>query len=231
MELADFRRAWQQPPAEAAPAPTPLTDQTLLSMLTRQPNSPVAIMKANARRDVRVGLAVILLNFINLYNLLKSRGTESNAHLELGLIGAFTLVAVLFLAWSIRVKQRLLASMEADTVNLREHLTRLVKQFRQLLRGGARVGLVLGVGIVGLFTFARRQELLDYLAPGAAERASHVLLALLFVGAVFALFAFAYQRGQTLRQRRYGRYLDQLEAALRELDEPTMPLAPAAIQP
>ncbi len=216
MELDDLRQQWQRPAAPDVPL---LTEQSLRAMLANPTESPVARMKRNARRDLGLGLAVVVLNFFNLqswFRFAASRASGGVLWWSL-LLGSTGLLVVL---WNTGVKMRILSRMEGETSSLRDHLLSLVHQFRGLLRASVRTGLGLAALLVLLLLYAGYEKLVFYLRPGAGDQLTHWLLFGSGVLATLLAFGLAYKNGNAVRQRRYGQYLDRLEANLRELDEP-----------
>ncbi|RSK48373.1 hypothetical protein EI291_11670 [Hymenobacter rigui] len=115
---------------------------------------------------------------------------------------------------------QVLREMEQQNDNLYSFLKTRIARFRRLMRLHDYVGVVSLVMLVVIVLVVRAEYVLDYLNPAQAAWKWHVATALGTGVVVVAVVYAAYSMGRKEHQRRYGRHLDQLEAALRELEAP-----------
>jgi len=204
MELDNLRRQWQQQPTEA-----PTTEQALRTLLTASSSTnPLLRLKKNASRELRwVIIAVALLLFDSLVFARHLAGLQL---FVAGLLVLLGLVGVI-----VYQRLRVIRQMEQQHDNLYRFLQSRIARFRRLMRLHDYVGVVALslLALVGLL--ARRADLQpDQPAWGwhlaAAGGGLVIVLGLIYAG---------YAVGKKEHQHRYGQYLDQLEAALRELEE------------
>ncbi|QJX47581.1 hypothetical protein HMJ29_11775 [Hymenobacter taeanensis] len=214
MELDDFRRRWQEQPS--GPAPTPeTTEQNLRAMLAQRTTGPIAQLKQNVQRDMKLSIPILLLNLFNLLNILnrKSLTTESRL-MFVGLVAAL----LVMLAASMYRRLQLVRQMEGGSADLYNQLKTTSQKLRQVLRTSWMMGIGVLLVVCGMFLYKTHAEMLAYLSPGAEHWGRNVTVFILgctgFAAVVTALFVV----GKAKQQRRYGRYLDQLEGALRELE-------------
>ncbi|WP_175470917.1 hypothetical protein [Hymenobacter psychrophilus] len=129
--------------------------------------------------------------------------------------GIFLVLCVIGLIVYQRLK--LIRQMEQQQANLYHFLKTRITRFRQLMRLHDYVG-VGTLFFLAVFVVAFRWDYVwAYLQPGQPDRGWHLSVAGGGLVVLLALIYAAYLTGRQEHQRRYGRYLDQLEAALREL--------------
>lgn len=210
MELDDFRRRWQQQPAE--PAQTALTGQKLRTMLAQTPDTPLSHLKRNTRRNLGVGLLLLVLNL----RFLLGQGAQHGVLHEPLLRGLF-LAGFLMLFGSLFWQLWLFRRMERVSDNLREQLRNLTGQVKRLLRLRELTGPIWYALLILAAVYLRREALLAYLQADTLQLSHAAMVGaglLLLLGLGFWL----HWLGKRQKQRRYGQYLDRLEAALRELE-------------
>jgi hypothetical protein len=211
MELDDLRRRWQQQPVVPA-VPTQSPEPTLRAMLSLTPNTPLSHLKHNTRRNLVVGL---LLLVINLRGILGQGSQHGIMHEPLmrGLFLAGFLMLFASLLWQLWLFRR----MERVSDNLCQQLRNLTEQVKRLLRLRELTGPIWYSLLVLAAIYLKRSALLAYLQADG-QQLFHALLVgaglLLLVGLGLGL----HWLGKRQKQRRYGQYIDRLEAALRELE-------------
>ncbi|MCC3158776.1 hypothetical protein LJ737_16145 [Hymenobacter sp. 15J16-1T3B] len=211
MELDDLRRRWQTQPVGPATSPES-TEQTLRAMLAHTPDTPLSHMKHNVRRNLSVAVLILAINMRTVLGQGSAHGVMHEPLMR-GLLLAGFLLLVASLLWQLW----LFRQMERADDNLRQQLGRLTGQVKQVLR----LRQVYGVGWYGLLLLAalylKRHALLGYL-QAEGQQFEHALVVGAGLLAAVGMGAWLYRAGQQQRQRRYGQYLDQLEATLRELE-------------
>ena len=210
MELDDLRSRWQAQPADL-PLDTLSTEQALRAMLTSHTSSnPLIRLKKNASRElqrVMAGLALIVFDVLIFFRHV--------AKMQFFAAGIFCVMCLVGLIVYQRLK--LIRQMEQQHVNLYHFLKTRITRFRQLMRLHDYVGVVTLVLLAVFVVVVRRADMWAYLQPGQPDWGWHLSTVGAGIVGVLALLYVAYTMGQKEHQRRYGRYLDQLEAALREL--------------
>ncbi|GAB3832207.1 hypothetical protein [Hymenobacter jeollabukensis] len=211
MELDDLRRQWQTQPVGPATSPES-TEQTLRAMLAQTPDTPLSHLKRNARRNLSVAVLILVINLRAVLGQGSAHGVM-NEPLMRGLLLTGFLLLFASLIWQLW----LFRQMERTGDNLRQQLSRLTGQVKQVLQ----LRQVYGVGWYGLMLLAalylKRHALLSYLQADG-QQLNHALIVGAGLLAAVGMGAWLYRAGQKQRQRRYGQYLDQLEATLRELE-------------
>ncbi len=212
MELDDFRSRWQDQPVAASTDPVS-TEQALRAMLASYTSAnPLVRLKKNASRELRwVFVSLILIVFDALIFF------RHVARMQV--FAAFVFGAICLVGLIVYQRLKLIGQMEQQEGNLYQLLKTRIARFRQLMRlhdyVGAGTLFLLAVFVV----VVRRSYLWAYLQPGQPDWGWHVGIVGGGILGLLALVVAAYYTGQKEHQRRYGRYLDQLEAALRELRE------------
>lgn len=210
MELDDFRRQWQAPPAH--PTDSFTTEQTLHAMLASATSTnPLFRLRRNATKELSWVVMAFILSGFNAFIF--------GRH-EVNLQRFAVCVMVMLVVVGVIVYRRLqvLREMEQQNDSLYSFLKTRIFRFRRLMRLHDYVGVVSLVMLVVIALVVRSEYVLDYLNPAHAAWSWHVVTALgvgIMVGAVIHA---SYIIGKKEHQRRYGRHLDQLEAALRELE-------------
>jgi cytochrome bd-type quinol oxidase subunit 2 len=207
MELDNFRRRWQEQPVE--PTQSSLTEQKLRTMLANQTDGPVAHMKRNAIRDLRFLLVVLVINVANVFNLTKRHGLAEVRPVLLALV----VVMVAFVAWNMFTQLRLIRQLQEGAGAVYLQLRTKMQRIRQLMHLRRYAGGVFLVALAAIVLFSQRSKLAHTLATGAVDW-KMVSLIVLIIAALGVLVLI----GEHKQQRRYGQYLDQLEATLRELE-------------
>lgn len=210
MELDDFRHRWQQQPTQ--PSPTSLTEQKLRTMLSATTSvNPLLRLKRNASRELRWVIAAFAVSGFNAWFF--ARNSVGLQLFVLAIMGQLVVVGVI-----VYQRLRVLREMEQQHDNLYQSLKSRITRFRRLMRLHDYVG----VGALGLVILAallaRQTDLLEYVQPSGPDWAWHWGIVGLGVVAVLGLMYAAYAVGKLEHQRRYGRHLDRLEEALRELE-------------
>lgn len=208
MELDDFRRQWQQTADVAAPA-TPDLDAAHLQALLRKRPGLVEQMRRNARRELITTTALILIVSLRLIN------PDS---LLIIMQGALLLLMGAGQLYYYYYKLGVLRRMATVEGNVQYHLRRMCQELRRLLRFFYRVTLVTGPFVLLLwFCYDLGRELVR---PTGADWAHLGRLAAILTGSGLLLQLLVIRVTRWHMQRLYGRHLDQLEAALRELEAP-----------
>ncbi|WP_139924204.1 hypothetical protein [Hymenobacter sp. DG01] len=214
MELDDFRRRWQQQPS--GPAPTPeTTEQILRTMLAQRTIGPIAQLKQNVQRDMKLSIPILLLNLFNVFNIMsrKTLTTESRL-MAVGLVAALLVV----LAASVYRRLQLVRQMEDSNADLYNQLKTTSQKLRQVLRTSWVMGIGALLVVCGMFLYKTHAELLAYLSPGAEHWGRNVTVFVLGCLGVALVITALFIVGKAKQQRRYGQHLDRLEEALRELE-------------
>lgn len=209
MELDDFRRSWQEQPVEPTQS---LTEKKLRTMLTSPSSAnPLLRLKKNATRELSwVVMAFGLSGFNALFF------ARDSPRLQLFVLA----IMAMLVAVGVIVYQRLqvLREMEQQHDNLYQSLKNRITRFRRLMRLHDYMGVGALALVVLAAALARQTDLLKYLQPSGPGWGWHWLVAGLGAVAVLGLMYAGYAVGKLEHQRRYGRHLDQLEGALRELE-------------
>jgi len=212
MELDDFRRQWQAPPAH--PTDSFTTEQTLRAMLASSTSTnPLFRLRKNATKELSwVVMAFILSGFNALI---------FGRH-EVNLQRFAVCVMLLLVVVGVIVYRRLqvLKEMETQNDSLYSFLKTRISRFRRLMRLHDYMGVVSLVMLVVIVLVVRAEDVLKYLNPAQAAWQWHWAVGLGVSGVVVTVIYASYAMGKKEHQRRYGRHLDQLEAALRELEAP-----------
>jgi hypothetical protein len=209
MDLNDFRRQWQQQPS--GPTDPSLTHQKLQAMLATQPASPVSEMLHNAKRDQRLILIVVLLNVGNITNLTR-RHLEGSTLVVLDVVVA---LMILFVSWHAYRQRQLLRQLQLGNGTTYEHLRKSIRQLRALIRNKAYVAMAFLTTIILTVAYGKHEAIWAGVRAGRVDWLQALVVGLTTLGLMAGLLYFSRAR----QQRRYGRYLDQLEGALRELEE------------
>lgn len=211
MELDDFRRRWQQQPVE--PSHSSLTEQKLRTMLTStSTTNPLFRLKRNASRELRWIVMAFGLNGFNAVFF-----ARNSTSLRWFVVMLMMMLAVV--GGIVYQRLRVLREMEQQQDNLYKALKSRIARFRHLMRLHDYVGVVTLALVVLTVLLVRYADLLNYLRPSGPDWGLHLVVVAAGVVAVLGLIYAAYAVGKLEHQRRYGRHLDQLEAALRELGE------------
>ncbi|WP_426490603.1 hypothetical protein [Hymenobacter sp. 102] len=115
---------------------------------------------------------------------------------------------------------QVIKEMQHQDDNLYTFLQTRIVKFRGLMRLHDYVGVACLVMLVMVVLMVRSGDVRDYLSPAHAAWNWHLAVALSIGLVVLAVIYASYAMGKKEHQRRYGRHLDQLEAALRELEAP-----------
>lgn len=213
MELDNFRGQWQRQPTTGLPVTTLSTAKTLHTMLTSHTSSnPLLRLKKNASQELKlVSISTILL--VSNVLLFSRHGAEMQWFMA-SILGVVCLVGLL-----IYQRLKLIRQMEQQQADLYQFLKTRITKFRQLMRLHDYVSVVTLALLAVVALLIRRADLRAFLQADQPGWGWHV--GAVGAGAVLllALIYAAYAMGRKEHQRRYGRYLDQLEAAMRELDE------------
>ncbi|RFP65334.1 hypothetical protein D0N36_09755 [Hymenobacter lapidiphilus] len=202
MELDDLKGQWQ---AQTADNDLPLTDAQMQLLLTKKPGL-VEKMRSSARSEA--GLTAGLMLIVGWICF-----TSSDARFQFGgMLLLFLCLAQLYYYYH---KLGLLRRMAEVEGHVRRHLEKLTTQVRRMLKGYYWATLItlpftllLGFCYKFGYEFAQPEPL----------RTNYLLMlagVLLIVGVVGTFIIRAITRWYL--QRLYGRHLDQLEGALREL--------------
>lgn len=212
MELDDLRRQWQAQPT-GLPDDTATSEQALRTMLTSHTSSnPLIRLRKNAYRELKlviVGLVLLLFDALLFFRYVA----------KMPLFAAGIILVICLVGLLVYQRLKLVRQMEQQQGNLYQVFRSRIARFRYLMRLHDYVGvgtlslLAVVVGVV------RRADWLAYLQPHQPNWGGHLMVAGGGLLLLLALLYAAYYVGQKEHQRRYGRYLDQLEAALRELRE------------
>jgi uncharacterized membrane protein YdcZ (DUF606 family) len=213
MELDDLRRHWQQQPTGSSNAYL-TTEQSLRTMLASSAStSPLRRLKKNASRELAwVGMTLVL----GLFNaLVFAQHLVSLQRLLLALLLLLCVVGLI-----VYKRLQIIRQMEHQSDNLYHFLKSRIAKFRQLMRIHDYLGVVglTALALIGLLV--RQADLLEYLQPANPDWGWHLGVAGGGLVMVLAVIYAGYAVGKREHQWRYGQYLDQLETALRELEEP-----------
>lgn len=205
MDLNDFRHQWQQ---QAAATPKPdLTHQKLQAMLANQPDSPVSEMLRNVRRDQRLIFLVVILNVGNVTNLIQRHTHDSRL-----LLDVVVALMILLASWRVYRQRQLIRALQGGNGSTHEHLRESIRQLRVLIASRFYTVVVFLVAVLLLLTYDKYDAIVGSAGSGLSLglTATGLLSGLLLVGGLLML-------SRRRQQRRYGRHLDRLEEALREL--------------
>ncbi|WP_188559491.1 hypothetical protein [Hymenobacter glacieicola] len=174
--------------------------------------NPLLKLRKNASRELNWVVIAFGLNGFNA--LYFARNSASLQWFVVMLMAMLSVVGGL-----VYQRLRVIREMEQQQDNLYESLKNRIVRFRHLMRLHDYVGVVTLTLVVLTVLLVRYTDLLNYLRPSSPDWGLHLALVAAGVVAVLGLIYAAYAVGKAEHQRRYGRYLDQLEAALRELGE------------
>ena len=205
MELDDFRRQWQQQPAPVRPAPD---EATLRALLTQPSTSPVARMLRNARQEIISTVVMMALTMAVLLSISLP---------WLRPLGFLLLTSSVLMGLYYYRKLRVLHRLGTAGGALRGQVQRQLQSLRSLLRLYYQLTMATLV-IMGSFLLYSAYAHLPQLLRGDAgtlwRRGLWLGLTALIAGLVVHWITRYHLQSQ------YGRHLDQLEAALHELEEP-----------
>lgn len=207
MELDDFRRPWQQ--QSVAPESASVTEQKLRAILTHPETSPLAQLKRQLVRDRRLLLVVLLLNVLNIINLTKRYDLREARPVLLALV----LAMVGYTFWDLNRRLQLVRRMQQHVPDVANQMRRQVEQLRGLLHLHLRVGIGFSAALVLTVLYARRHHVVHSPFTDTIDW-PQTLLAVLCLAVLVLLVLI----GRHQQRQRYGRHLDQLEAALQELE-------------
>ncbi|WP_303312061.1 hypothetical protein [Hymenobacter sp. BT730] len=209
MELDAFRRQWQQQPTGTSD-PT-LTHQKLQAMLANQPASPVSEMLRNVQRDQRIIFLIVILNVGNITNL-------SRRHLlggSLVLLDVAVALMIIFVSWYVFRQRQIIKQLRLGDGTTYGHIRESIRQMRALIKNKSYVAIAFLTTVVLAIAYGKHNAILNAIHQGTVDWG---LTSLVVFVTLFLMAALLYV-GQQRQQRRYGKYLDQLEATLRELEE------------
>jgi hypothetical protein len=210
MELNDFRRRWQEQPVE--PTQIFLTEQKLRTMLVSPSSAnPLFRLKKNTSRELNWVVMAFGLNGFNAWFF-----ARNSANLKWFVVMLMVMLAVV--GGIVYQRLRVIKEMEQQQDNLYQALKSRIARFRHLMRLHDYVGVVTLALVVLTVLVVRQAELFNYLRPYNPNWGQHVVVVAAGMMAVLALIYAAYIMGKAEHQRRYGKHLDQLEVALRELE-------------
>ncbi|TGD82967.1 hypothetical protein [Hymenobacter wooponensis] len=214
MELDNFRRRWQEQPSDPVPTPE-TTEQILRAMLAQRTTGPIAQLKQNVQRDMKLSIPILFLNLFNVLNIVNRKSlTTETRFMFVGLVAAL----LVMLAASMYRRLQLVRQMEDSSTDLYNQLKTTSHKLRQVLRTSWMMGIGVLLVVCVLFLYKTHAELLAYLSPGAEHWGRSVTVFVLGCIGLALLLMALFAVGKAKQQRRYGRYLDQLEGALRELE-------------
>lgn len=214
MELDNLRRRWQQQPSGPLTS-SETTQETLNQMLQQRTTGPIAQLRHNVQRDARIIVPLVVLNLLNFWNISLRDGLPTTTrYLMLG----FLIILLSTLTISIFRRKQLVHQMETADGDLYSQLKTSARQLRQLLNSTRLMAVVMLVAVCGLFLFKMQDKLRAYLNPATAQWGEHVVVFTLGILGLALVVATLYTLGRAKQQRRYGQYIDQLEATLRELE-------------
>ena len=173
-------------------------------------SNPLFRLKRNASREVKLvlaGMALIVFDALLFF--------RHSAKMQLFAAGVFVVLGVVGLI--VYQRQQLISQMEQQHDNLYQFLNSRIGRFRRLMRLHDYVGVIALLLLMLTVLVVRWEFVWTYLAPAHPEWGWHMGIAGGVVVALLALVYAAYAIGKKEHQRRYGKYLDQLEGALREL--------------
>ncbi|SHJ08127.1 hypothetical protein SAMN02745146_2223 [Hymenobacter daecheongensis DSM 21074] len=204
MELDDFRRQWQQQPA---PGGAPHNEDALRALLAQCSGTPVARMLHNARTEiiataVSLGIGATLVLLVGIQRLQP--------------FGLLLLGTAVLTGYDYYHKRRLLRELPAATGGLRSHIARQLQSLRGVLRLNYRftmATLLITIGFLLTFAYTQLPQLFLGDARTLGQRGLWLVLTVLASGLITHWLI------RWTLQQQYGRHLDQLETALRELEE------------
>lgn len=207
MELDDLRHRWQQ---TAASTSTPLSPTALEQLLTTTAHSSVARLRRNAQWELGFTVAFLLGSCAWLFY---TRSLEQRT-MTIWLM----VVCVVSITSYHRHMLKGIAGLSSSGATLHAHLTQQLADLRKVLVLSYRSVLwVLLITMGMMLFFAVRHSLAVYSGQRLLAQVGVLVLgyAIITLLAYFCIRALV--RG--VLQDLYGRYLDRLEAALRELQE------------
>lgn len=178
-------------------------------MLTNPTDGPLARMKRNATRDLRFLLFVLIINVANVFNLTKRHSLAEVRPMLLALV----LVMVAFVAWNMLTQLRVIRQLQEGAGAVYVQLRTQMQRIRQLMHLRRYAGVVFVLALAAIVVYSQRTNLAYALSIGEIDW-KIVSLVVLIIAALGVLVLI----GEHKQQRRYGQYLDQLEATLRELE-------------
>ncbi|MBX0292111.1 hypothetical protein K3G63_16800 [Hymenobacter sp. HSC-4F20] len=165
-------------------------------------------MERNATRDLRLLLFVLIINVGNVFSLTKRHGLTEVRPALLALV----LVMVAFVAWSMITQLRIVRRMQQEVGAVYLQLKSQIQRVRQLMQLRRYAGGLFLLGLITIILYSQRNRFWSTELEGIDWRS--VALAILVIAALGVMVWI----GEYKQQQRYGRHLDQLEAALRELE-------------
>ena len=205
MELDDFRRQWQQP---AADAPATLNAEALAQLLAKAGRSPIDEIRRNAWWELGFTVILLIVSVIMLFYV-----ASDSLRTMLGLLILVCLVSIFSYH---RRMLRGIQSLSQLSITMHAHIAQRVADVRQTMALSYRsviwvVFITQGISLLFslqyiLTTYSGRRLLVQvgWVVVGAG------------VGGLISYFAIRFFARRAL-QDLYGRHLDRLEAALREL--------------
>ncbi|WP_324671872.1 hypothetical protein [Hymenobacter sp. GOD-10R] len=213
MELDDLRRRWQQQPSGSMPSPES-TEQLLHTMLQQRTQEPIAQLKANIRRGNLLIISILLLNVFNFLRTVEPFGSKSESRYPLLILMGGV---VAFLLFVLLQRWQLMRAMEVNSANLYQQLKTTSAKLRQLLLTARLMAVGLLTAVIGSFLYANRGSVQELLDPTTPHWRQHVLAWIVGTVVCVGLIIGLLRVGKIKQQRQYGQYLDQMDAALREL--------------
>ncbi|WP_156126261.1 hypothetical protein [Hymenobacter sp. DG25B] len=183
-------------------------------MLANQSDSLVSQMLRNARKEQRVLVFILILNWVNVSNMFNRHLSGASLNAQLLLYGCVGLMVV-FIAWTTYRKRRLLTQLQAADTSTYRHLRQTIQQIRSLIKNKKYAGMLFLVSIILAAFYIRYDSIMQALHKGTVDWGLTILLTFAAAMLIAGLLYLDQQR----QQRRYGKYLDQLEATLHELKE------------
>lgn len=208
MDLDNLRRRWQEQSTHTPPVS--LTEQKLRAMLTNQTEGPIARMRRNATRDLRILLLLLSLNIFNVINLMKRHGAAEVRALFVALL----VLMMAFVAWNTVAKLRIIKQLQSDSGAVYLHLRSQLQRIRRLIRLHRYAVVVFLTSLATISAYSQRNKLVHNVFTDAIDWPTTILVVAVVAMIILLLFV-----GQHRQQRRYGKYLDQMDAALRELED------------
>ncbi|RPD46879.1 hypothetical protein DNI29_12010 [Hymenobacter sediminis] len=168
-------------------------------------------LKKNASRELSWVVMAFGLNGFNAFFF-----ARNSASLQWFVVMLMVMLAVV--GGIVYQRLRVLREMEQQHDNLYQSLKSRISRFRHLMRLHDYVGVVTLILVALTVLVVRQAELLEYVSSSGPNWGWHWAIVGLGVVTVLALIYAGYAIGKLEHQRRYGRHLDQLEAAMRELE-------------
>jgi Flp pilus assembly protein TadB len=168
-------------------------------------------MLRNAQRDQRLMLIMVIINVGNVVNLGR-RWAEGST---LSLLYVIVALMILFVSWITYRQRQLIRQLRQGDGATYGHLREAVRQLRVFSHNKLYAKIAFLTTIFLVLVYGKFDAIRHSLQSGLS-------LTLVAWGVVvgLGLVVLLLYVGQRRQQRRYGRYLDQLEGALRELEEP-----------